>query len=353
MIKITTRAALLDALAKDSNAKVEIDVEGDLRLEIATGAPFFLLVGRTKLRLIALCASRPHVESRAWSKVHVVAREASQPYVEAWGSSQPYVEAWGSSQPYVEAWGSSQPHVVARESSQPHVEAWQSSQPHVVARESSQPHVEAWESSQPQVVAWQSSQPHVVARHSSQPHVEAWDLAQLSLRGRRIIAKATARVSVLLHGGATADGGMQVDATIRTPADWCEYYGVRVVDGVATVYKALDDDFRSPRGIDYSPGQSPVAPDWDGGREECGGGLHFSPTPTLALASHRRAGRVVACAVALSDMCVHEDAMLPEKIKARGCCGPCMEVDRQGNPVAPVEVGDQIADDIVTWERSS
>jgi hypothetical protein len=358
MITVTTLAALLDALANDSNAHVEINAEGDLDVEISTGAPFLRLMGRTKLKLMALDASRPHIEARESSQPHVVARgssqphvearESSQPHVEAWASSQPYVEAWGSSQPRVVAWGSSQPHIEARESSQPHVEAWESSQPHVVARESSQPHVVAWASSQPHIEAWESSEPHVEARESSQPHVvargasqprvEAWAFAQLSLRGRRIIAKATAQVAVLLHGGATADGGIQIDATIRTPAAWCEYYGARVVDGVATLYKAVGGDFRSPRGADYSPGLLPVAPDWDGGREEFGGGLHFSPTPTMALAFHEYAERVVACAVALSDMCVHEDAEHPQKIKARGCCGPCVEVDRQGNPIAPVEV---------------
>src|SRR5574341_50999 len=167
--------------------------------------------------------------------------------------------------------GSAAPHiVVAHTQAVVSVEAWGSSQPRVEAWESSQPRVEARGSSQPRVVAWGSSQPRVVA----------WGYAQLSVRGH-VVAQCAQNVAVLIEAGATVEGGKQTFVQRSTPAEWCDYYGVAVVNGVATVFKAVGDDYRSPRGADYTPGTTPVAPDWDGGIAECGGGLHFSPTPAM------------------------------------------------------------------------
>ena len=208
--------------------------------------------------------------------------------------------------------------VVAWESSQPRVEAWGSSQPRVVARESSQPRVEAWE--------------------SSQPRVEAWGAVQLSIHGAVKVA-ATALVAIAIHGcGSKVEGGQQTQVpAIETAEAWCEWYGATVADGVATLYKAVGDDYHSPHGVNYSPGLTPAAADWDGGERECGGGLHFSPHPLMALGFHNSATRFVACQVRLSDMrppSVSEE--YPEKIKAARCCAPCVEVDEDGEEIKTV-----------------
>ena len=234
----------------------------------------------------------------------LVARESSQPRVEAWGSSQPRVEAWESSQPRVEAW----------ESSQPRVEAWGSSQPRVEARESSQPRVEAWGSSQPRVVA------------------RGW--AQLSIFGQ-VIVKAVASVAVLIEGiGGKVTGGKQTRRPeIATGKEWCDYYGVPIVRGVAVLYKALDNDFKASHGLSYAPGTMPKAPDWDGGEVECGGGLHFSPHPQMARAFKDEATRFVACPVKVSEIVVHKAAEYLEKVKAPRVCAPCWEVDEDGERV--------------------
>jgi hypothetical protein len=121
---------------------------------------------------------------------------------------------------------------------------------------------------------------------------------------------------------------------ISTPAKWCDYYGASVEDGVATLYKALEEDFTASHGMSYAPGSQPTAPDWDGGERECGGGLHFSPTPMHALEFNQDAKRFVGCPVNLADIVVHPDGAYPQKVKAPGCCGPCFEVDRDGKPVA-------------------
>jgi hypothetical protein len=120
---------------------------------------------------------------------------------------------------------------------------------------------------------------------------------------------------------------------ISTPAKWCAYYGVTVKRGVATLYKALADDFSASHGMSYVPGSKPSAPDWDGGACECGGGLHFSPTPGHALEFAPEAKRFVACPVKLADIVVHPAGTYPQKIKAPGVCGPVVEVDRDGKPI--------------------
>jgi hypothetical protein len=173
-------------------------------------------------------------------------------------------------------------------------------------------------------VAWGSS--HVVARGSS--HVEAWESSHV---------EASKLVAIHRHDKrATITGGVLIDVERpTTPAEWCDYYGATVTDGVAVIYKALGADFKSGYGFEYAPGSTPIAPDWDDGRAECGGGLHFCSHPAEALQFHDDATRFVACPVALADMrAPRASDSSPNKIKARGCCGPVYEVDRHGKPVS-------------------
>jgi hypothetical protein len=202
------------------------------------------------------------------------------------------------------------------------VEAWENSS--VEARGNSS--VVAWENSS--VVAWENSS--VEARENS--FIRLWSALKITASAYVIIAK---------HGTAKSikGGRVQKMMTPKTAKEWCEFYGVEVKDGVAIVYKALNPDFNTQiRGFAYRPGTVPVASDWDGGRAECGGGLHFSPTPRHALAFHSGAVKFVGCPVAIKDIAKpHKDAQYPEKIKAKGCCGPVFEVDRNGKPVVPAK----------------
>ena len=222
-----------------------------------------------------------------------MARESS--HVVAWESS--HVEAWESS--HVEARGSS--HVVARGSS--HVVAWGSS------------HVEAWGSSH--VEARESS--HVEARGSS--HVEAGQWASVLPGNGR-------------YDEPLITGGVLLERPLLDNADiWLEYHGVPVVDGIATLFKAVDDDYRSTHGFAYTPGTTPSAPDWDGGAAECGGGLHFCPSAAAAKTFDYSATKYVACPVRVADIVVHHPALYPGKIKAPGCAGPVYEVDITGKAI--------------------
>ncbi len=151
--------------------------------------------------------------------------------------------------------------------------------------------------------------------------------------------KITASISVVVMAHTSdkvIEGGQVVCAAIpKTAEEWCDLHGVEVVDGVATLYKALNEDFTSPHGMSYAPGSTPVAPDWDNGKAECGGGLHFSPSAAQARSFHDSAKRFTACYVRLSDMRgPKEGDQYPEKAKAKGCCAPCIEVDINGNVIA-------------------
>jgi hypothetical protein len=166
--------------------------------------------------------------------------------------------------------------------------------------------------------------------------VRAFGAAMVRARGRAQI-EATDGVSITRHSqAATVSGGHVTDAIrFDTPEEWCEYYGIEVDDGVAILYKAVDEDFNSYHGTSYGPGTEPYAPDWDGGERECGGGLHFSPRPTFALPHPDDSMRFVACPVRLADMVVHPRGDYPDQAKARGVSGPVYEVHEDGTPVDP------------------
>jgi hypothetical protein len=242
-------------------------------------------------------------------------RACNSSQVRAYGSSQ--VTAYGSSQ--VTAYGSSQ--VRAYDSSQ--VRAYDSSQ--VRACNSSQ--VRAYGSSQ--VTACDSSQ--VRACNSSQ--VRAYGSSQVTACDSSQV-RATPHVAVTIHGHPTVRGGVKIRP--KNPSDvgeWLEYFDVRVTRGVAILYKAVGDDFKSAYGTSYAPGSTPSAADWDGGKAECGGGLHFCPCPVLALTFNQDATRFVGCPVRVDEIAFRKNASYPTKVKAPRVCAPVWECDINGNRI--------------------
>ena len=154
----------------------------------------------------------------------------------------------------------------------------------------------------------------------------AWDSSSV---------EAGSHVAVMLHSGAAKiAGGVIIDHTVVRDFDaaqWCAYHGVKVVDGIATVYKAVDYKWTTSRGTSYAPGSLPEAADWRGDRE-CGGGLHFSPTPSEARECHLDATRFVAVGVRLDEM-----QPIPggtAKCKARRVVVACREVTIDRTEVA-------------------
>ncbi|MGH2980166.1 MAG: hypothetical protein ACRDLQ_11115 [Solirubrobacterales bacterium] len=157
--------------------------------------------------------------------------------------------------------------------------------------------------------------------------VRAWGSARV---------EAQEGVAVMRHGAGVAVSRGTVTEAVRfqNAEEWCNYYGVQVEDGVATLYKAVDEEFNSDHGTSYRPGSEPQADDWDRGERECGGGLHFSPQPMFAVPSPGDRMRFLACPVRLEDIVVHPNGIYPDKVKARGVCAPVYEVDEDGAPVA-------------------
>ena len=204
----------------------------------------------------------------------------------------------------------------------------------------------AWGSSQPHVVAWGSSQPHVEAWGSSQPHVEAKAFCQLTVRGSlSVIAAATVAIVVLGGHPKIKGGGFIQRIDISTPREWCDYYGVDVRGGFALLGKIVGENYVSKCGCRYPVGGALAAPDWDGGQAECGGGLHFSPTPEMAREFDPSGSHRLICPVLLADMAVHPDGEYPQKCKARAVTSPLWEVDARGEPID--EVSKKIRDDFM------
>ena len=260
---------------------------------------------------------------RAWDSATVRAWDSAT--VEAWGSAtvrasdSATVEAWDSAT--VEAWDSA----TVEASGSATVEAWDSA----TVRASGSATVRAWGSAT--VDSWGSAT------------VEAWDSATV-----RASESATVRASKYVavtvdrrrpYCEPTITGGVLIEIQPpKTARDWCEIYGVPIGDdGLVTLFKGVGDDFGTDfsrkAGIFYIPGTSPSAPDWDGLKRECGGGLHFSPHPWMAHEFSPEAKRYVACPVRLDEIVVHPDAQYPAKVKAPRVAGPIWECTADGEPV--------------------
>jgi hypothetical protein len=284
--------------------------------------------GTSAPSIVTWGTSAPSIVTRENSAPRIVTRESSAPSIETRGTSAPRIVTRGTSAPRIETW----------ESSAPRIEAWESSAPRIVTWESSAPSIEARENSAPRIVTRESSAPSIETWGTSAPSIEAAGYSHLRIRGAAKVS-ASVHVTVVLHGiGAEVIGGSVQTIDISTPDTWCDYYGVHVEAGVAILFKSVDNDYSTERarrvGISYRPGEIPVAPDWDGGVEECGGGLHASPHPRMARAEFNQSGaHAVACPVRLEDIAVHPGGNYPQKVKFRGCCAPVYEVDWDGQPL--------------------
>ena len=169
-------------------------------------------------------------------------------------------------------------------------------------------------------------------RAYSSSTVTATDSSTVRAYGSSTVT-ASPCVAVHLHSGlATIDGGVVIDVTTvnYTAEKWCAHHGVEVTDGIATVYKAVSDQWTTPRGADYTPGSTPEATDW-ADNAECGQGLHFGPTPAHALAYLPDATRFVAVGVELATLRPIPGGIA--KCKAPKVVRACVEVDLDGNEV--------------------
>ena len=128
-------------------------------------------------------------------------------------------------------------------------------------------------------------------------------------------------------------GGVVIDVSkpLTDPSEWCIHHGVSVSRaGIATVYKAVDDDYTSGWGQVYAPGTKPACTDWRDDND-CGHGFHFSPTPSQALAYNESATRFLAVGVKVSELRPIPGGIA--KCKAPRVARACVEVDIDGKAV--------------------
>ncbi|PAL23575.1 hypothetical protein [Sphingopyxis sp. GW247-27LB] len=210
------------------------------------------------------------------------------------------------------------------------------SAPRIVTRGTSAPCIETWETSAPCIETWETSAPRIVTRGTSAPCLDANGFSYVFTRGDRLTGKAAANVIIRVQGNAKIEGGLQFQIKLETPQDWCDFYGVRVEDGCAIVYKAVGEGYRSKWGTTYEPGSTPIDHQWNGRKEECsvGGGLNFSPTPrhTHQFVSNPR--HYLECRVRLDEnFAVHFGGQYPEKICHKEVAVPLVEVDIDGERI--------------------
>lgn len=156
---------------------------------------------------------------------------------------------------------------------------------------------------------------------------------QLNIRGN-VTGKAHPLTAINYWGAlGHIEGGRALVIDLSTPQKWCEFYGVKVEDGKALLFKGVKSDFKSERGGNYTPGTTPICDEWDGGERECGEGYHVSPSPVMTK-EFCTPEKFIAGWVNLADMAVHPNGDYPQKCKIHRYAGPVWECDIDGNPVS-------------------
>jgi hypothetical protein len=145
---------------------------------------------------------------------------------------------------------------------------------------------------------------------------------------------AGSHTAVHLHSGrARIEGGVLIDHTAvnkSDPAVWGSYHGAQVSEETVTVYKAVRDDLKSQHGLLYPIGAEVSCDDWRD-TNECGNGLHFSPSPAQASSYDEQATRWLECTVALSDLRPLTDSGVAKCKTKRAFV--VREVDIAGRPI--------------------
>jgi hypothetical protein len=146
--------------------------------------------------------------------------------------------------------------------------------------------------------------------------------------------RACGSVAVHLHSATVKlKGGVVLDHTKINDFDgkrWCEYHGVEVKRGVATLFKAVNDAWTTDLGTDYSPGSKPSCDDFKD-TDACGNGLHFGPTPVHAQAYFDDATKFVAVGVKVCELRPISGGAA--KAKAPRVVRACVEVDIDGREI--------------------
>ena len=152
---------------------------------------------------------------------------------------------------------------------------------------------------------------HVVARENS--HVEARGYSHVVATSPHVSILAKSRSSLII-------GGYILGNKPLTPSEWLCACNVLIERGKAILFKSLKTDWTTQNEVSFKVGKITTASDWDDTfTDECGKGLHFSPTVAQAK-QFRNEGVFIACEVAVKDMAsLPAYAQYPDKIRARSC----------------------------------
>jgi len=149
---------------------------------------------------------------------------------------------------------------------------------------------------------------------------ELWDNSTAVLWGNsRATTFSAFSVIILRSPSAKASGGIIVKAYEQptNPWEWCKATNVIIRAGYAYLYKRVSGDLTTRNGFKYTLRTKVIAPDFNK-ENECGGGLHFCPTPPQC-DQFRDDGPYIKCRVPLDEMVIHSRPEYPDKIKARSC----------------------------------
>ena len=150
---------------------------------------------------------------------------------------------------------------------------------------------------------------------------------------------ARAYVAVHLHSTqVTHTGGVIIDCTTideTDPATWGDYHGAHVEDGTITLYKALPQNLTSGRSWGKAtvwPTSGDIECDDFEATDECGHGLHLSPTPGHAWTylSDESRPRFLEVTAPLDDIVPITGGTAKCKVRS---CTVVREVDVMGRPV--------------------
>ncbi len=168
----------------------------------------------------------------------------------------------------------------------------------------------------------------VTARGSSTVH--AYDSSTVTARAYTAVHLHSARV--------THTGGVIIDCTTideTNPDTWGDYHGAQVEDGTVTLYKCLPQNLTSgtSRGRPTVwPTSGDIECDDFEATDECGHGLHLSPTPGHAWAylSDESRPRFLEVTAPLDDIVPITGGTAKCKVRS---CTVVREVDVMGRPV--------------------
>jgi hypothetical protein len=207
---------------------------------------------------------------------------------------------------HAELWGNS------------HAELWENS--HAELRGNS--HAELWGNSH--AVLWGNS------------HAVLWGNSHAVLRENSHAQCKSPYACGILKSITAQCSGRSVGSKPIAPKAYLLSCGVPVKNQYVILYKSVRPNGTSHQtcNVRYDIGKPTVAPDWAPKyKEECGKGLHLSPTIQQAR-SFNDSGLYLACRVNIKDIApLPAFAGMPDKIRVRACV-PLYKVDKDGNKEA-------------------